>query len=60
MSPESKELIEALAAQTKAITTLVKSQQQVIALLTEVVASLTEDDQDNDREPATFMDGTPR
>jgi ABC-type uncharacterized transport system ATPase subunit len=63
MSSESKELIEALTAHTKAIQQLVKGNQQVIALLTEVVSSLTDDDDPmtcRGPEPATFMDGTSR
>lgn len=44
MSSANQELIKAMQAQTAMIGELVKSNQQVIALLTEVVASMIDED----------------
>lgn len=59
MSLEMQELIKAMQAQTAAINRMVESNQQVVALLTEVVASMADD---GDEQPllATYLDGTPR
>lgn len=61
MSSENQELISAMKAQTdqlakltQSIHAMTMSNQQVIALLTEVVAQNVED---GDGEPASFLDG---
>ncbi len=59
MSSEMQELIAAMQAQTKAINNLVESNQQVIALLTDVVGSMI-DEGDGEPLSLTYLDGTPR
>lgn len=57
MQSENQALIEALKAQTVMIGELVKSNQQVIALLTDVVASMV--DEDIEHSAAFYLDGSP-
>lgn len=59
VSSEMRELIAAMQAQTKAINNLVESNQQVIALLTDVVSSMVDE---GDGEPVSlnYLDGSPR
>lgn len=59
MSSEMQELIAAMQAQTKAINNLVESNQQVIALLTDVVSSIV-DESDGEPISLNYLDGTPR
>lgn len=57
MSSENQELIKALQLQTQAINVLVQSNQQVIALLSDVVGSLVEDEEVDIGQPR-FLDGS--
>lgn len=57
MQSENQALIEALKAQTAMIGELVKSNQQVIALLTDVVASMV--DEGIEHSSAFYLDGSP-
>lgn len=52
-------LVAAINAQTKAMSELVQSNQQVIALLTEVVASLPEEEGDYHSSSHHYLDGSP-
>lgn len=56
MSLELQELVGALRDQALAINQLVKSNQQVIALLTDVVASLQPEPMDDDGGDQTLDD----
>lgn len=58
MSSEVQELAQAIKAQTVAISALVESNQRVIALLTDVVGSMIEEDED--LLPGSYLDGSPR
>ncbi len=58
MSSEIQELTKAIRAQTVAISALVESNQKIIALLTDVVGSMIEEDED--RLPGSYLDGSPR
>lgn len=58
MSLENQELVAALQAQTAAINGLVQSNQQVIALLTDVVAALDGNREPEDAEQTEYLDGS--
>lgn len=58
MSLENQELIAALQAQTAMIGQLVVSNQQVIALLTDVVAGMVDED-GSDLLVPRYLDGSP-
>ena len=60
MSSEMQELVKAMQAQTAAINRMTESNQQVIALLTEVVAGMIDDDGGDVGLPLNYLDGTPR
>lgn len=58
MSSENQELIKALHLQTQAINALVQSNQQVIALLTDVVGALIDDEAVLEDNQPRFLDGS--
>lgn len=57
MQLEMQELIAAIREQTAAINAMAKSNQQVIALLTDVVAAMV--DEDVEMNTSFYLDGEP-
>lgn len=60
MSSDLQELFKLMKLQTEAINNLAASNQQVIALLTDVVAGMADDEIDVDEESAVYLDGSRR